>query len=171
MATGNTNWAKVATATLRQHDNEIFDAISTNNALYYMLNKRGNIKIKTGGREFTHALRYKLNTSFKAYTKLETIVTDLQDNITRAVFPQKILAGSLVLSTLELAQNAGNKEKLIDLLGEVKEDAKISMSELMGDQAWKDGSGAKDFDGLQFLINSSPSTQTDVGGIDGTARR
>lgn len=166
MATGNTNFSKLVSSTLQQHSNEVFDAISTNNALFYMLNKKGNIKVKSGGREFTHPIRYKANPSFKTYSHLEAIVTDLQDNVTRANYPIKIAAGSLVLSKFEVAQNAGNKEKLLDLVKEVKDDAKTSMSELMGDQAWADGTNVKDFDGLPHLINASPSTQTDVGGIN-----
>ena len=169
MATGNSSFAKVATATLQNFGNDIFDSVSTNNALYYMLKKRDNIKVVSGGRSFTHPLRYKLNGTFGAYSKLEAIGTDLQDNITRADYEIKILAGSLVLSKFEVAQNAGNKEKLIDLIQEVKEDAKTSMSELMGDQLFSDGSSAKGFDGLRHLIADSPSTQTDVGDIDPSA--
>ena len=65
--------------------------------------------------------------------------------------------------------NAGDREKLLDLADEKKLEAEISMTELMGDQMWKDGTTAADFDGLQHLINISPSTQSDVGGIDPSA--
>ena len=161
----NTDFNRVATLTLQNHGKEIFDAVSTNNALLYMLKQRGNIKIKDGGREFTHPVYYAQNTSFKSYGKLDAIATPIMDDITRAVYPCKVIAGSLVISTLDEAQNAGNKEKLLDLLDEVKMAAEISMSEVMGDQVFTDGSIANDFDGLQHLINISPSTQTDVGHI------
>lgn len=169
MAAGHPSFDKLATSTLRNFPTEVLDSLSTNNALFFLLNKAGNLKVTAGGREFTHPIRFKANNTFRAYSHLETIGTDLQDNITRSVYPQKSLAGSLVLSKWEMAQNKGNREKLIDLVIEAKNDAKISMSELLGDQVWADGSGAKDFDGLQFLINSSPSTQSDVGGIDASA--
>jgi len=70
---------------------------------------------------------------------------------------------------LEEAMNAGNKEKLIDLVEETVTRAKISMSEVMGDQIFNTGVAANDFDGLPVLINSAPSSQTDVGGIDPSA--
>ncbi len=168
MATGNASFDKLITSTL-QHFGfgaEIFDQVTTNNALLFMIKKRSNIKITPGGRTFTHPLRFKLNSTFKARTKLETIGTDLQDNISRAEYQIKILDGSLVLSTFELAQNAGNKEQLISLLREVKDDAVVSMDELMGDQVFNTGAGAKDFGGLQFLINDAPGSQSDVGGIN-----
>jgi len=169
MATGHSSFDKLATSTLRNFPTEVLDSLSTNNALFFLLKKAGNLKVSAGGREFTHPIRYKANSTFGSYAHLATIATDLQDNITRAVYPQKSVAGSLVLSKWELAQNKGNKEKLIDLVLEAKDDARVSMGEIMGDQVWKDGSVAADFDGLQHLINGSPSTQSDVGGIDPSA--
>lgn len=169
MATGNTNFSKLITTTLQNLPAEVFDAVSTNNALLYMLQKRGNLKIVSGGRSFTHPIYYKQNTSFRSYGKLEAIDTPLMDDISRAEFPIKIVAGSVVISLLEEAMNAGNKEKLIDLVEETVTRAKISMGEVMGDQVFGDGSVANDMDGLQHLIADSPSTQTDVGGIDASA--
>ena len=169
MATGNTNFTKLITTSLQNLPAEVFDAVSTNNALLYMLQKRGNLKIVSGGRSFTHPIYYKPNTSFKAYGKTDTIDTPLMDDITRAEFPIKIIAGSVVLSLLEEAMNAGNKEKLIDLVEETVTRAKISMAEVMGNQVFSTGAGDKDIDGVQFLVNSAPSAQTDVGGIDASA--
>lgn len=169
MATGNSSFTKLITTTLQNLPSEVFDAVSTNNALLYMLQKKGNLKIVSGGRTFTHPIYYKTNTSFKSYNKTDTIDTPLMDDVTRAEYPIKIIAGSVVISLLEEAMNAGNKEKLIDLVEETVTRARISMAEEMGNQVFKDGSGDKDVDGLQFLINSAPSGQTDVGGIDASA--
>jgi len=169
MATGNASYTKLITTTLQNLPAEVFDAVSTNNALLYMLQKRGNLKITSGGRSFTHPIYYKQNTSFKSYSKLDTIDTPLMDDISRAEYPIKVVAGSIVLSLLEEAMNAGQREKLIDLVEETVTRARISMSEVLGDQVFATGSGANDFDGLPFLINSAPSAQTDVGGIDPSA--
>lgn len=166
MATGNSSFTKLITTTLQNLPAEVFDAVSTNNALLYMLQKRGNLKIVSGGRSFTHPIYYKANTSFKSYAKTDTIDTPLMDDLTRAEYPIKIIAGSVVISLLEEAMNAGNKEKLIDLVEETVTRAKISMSEVLGDQVFGTGVGDNDIDGLQHLINSSPSTQSDVGGIN-----
>jgi len=166
MATGNSSFTKLITTTLQNLPAEVFDAVSTNNALLYMLQKRGNLKVVSGGRSFTHPIYYKANTSFKSYAKTDTIDTPLMDDLTRADYPIKIIAGSVVISLLEEAMNSGNKEKLIDLVEETVTRAKISMSEVMGDQVFGDGTAINDVDGLQFLINPSPSTQTDVGGIN-----
>ena len=169
MVSGNSNFSTILTTTLANYGKEIFDAVSTNNALLFILKKAGNIKIVAGGESFNHPLIYGTNSSFQAYSSMETISLPLTNLATRAVFPQKVLAGSIVLSSLEMAQNAGQREKLLDLAEVKKKEAEISMSELMGDQVFADGSGAKDFDGIQYLINESPASQTDVGGIDSSA--
>ena len=165
MATGNTSFDTLITTTLQNHGREIFDAVSSNNALLWMLKKAGNIKVSGGGRSFTHPLIYQTNSTFQAYNKLDTIALTVTDNITRANYDIKVMAGSIVLSTIDLAMNAGDREKLIDLADEKRLEAEISMAELLGDQVYKDGSTATDFDGLQNLIHETPSSQTDVGGI------
>lgn len=162
----NTSFDRITSETLQHHGKEIFDNITTNNALLYLLKKRDNIKVVSGGRSFTHPLFYKINTSFKSYSKLAAIDTPIMDDMTRAEYPIKIVAGSLVISTFDEAANAGDKEKLIDLGVAVRQNAENSMSEVMGDQVWATGTVAEDMDGLQHLISDTPSTQTDVGGID-----
>lgn len=169
MASGNSNYNTLITTTLQNHGKEIFDSVSTNNALAWLLKKKGNIKIVNGGRTFTHPLIYATNSSFQSYAKLDTISLPVTDNATRADYPIKVLAGSIVLSTIDLAMNAGSREKLIDLAEEKKMEAEISMSQLMGSQVFADGTNANDFDGLQHLISETPATQTDVGGIDPSA--
>lgn len=165
----NPNYSSLITTTLQNHGREIFDNISTNNALYWMLKKAGNIKVVGGGRTFTHPLIYALNSSFQMINKLDPISLVSSDKITRAEFAIKVAAGSIVLSEIELAMNAGNREKLIDLADEKRMEAEISMAELMGDQVFADGSVATNFGGLQFLISDDPTVQTDVGGIDPSA--
>ena len=167
--TGNTSYTSLITTTLQNHGREIFDAVSTNNSLLWMLRQAGNIKVVPGGRTFTHPLIYKTNSSFQMYAKLDPISLTMTDAISRAEYDVKIAAGSITLSDLELAMNNGDREKLIDLAEEKKLEAEISMSELLGDQVYEDGAGANEFGGLQFLINETPAAQTNVGGINCTA--
>lgn len=167
MATGNSSYSSAVTRTLQKHGTKIFDSVSNNNALFFLMRKAGNIKLSGGGRSFTHPLFYKVNSSFKTYAPLATIDTPVVDDITRAEYPIKVAAGSLVLSTLEVAKNAGQKEKLLDYGEEIRMGAEVSMRELMGAQTYVDGSVVTDFDGMPLLVNTSPSTQTNVGGITG----
>ena len=166
---GNSNYNSLVTTTLQGHGKEIFDAVSTNNALYWLLKKAGNIKIRKGGRVFTHPIIYATNSSFQMYDKLETISLPITDAITRAEFAIRVAAGSIVLSTIDMAMNAGDREKLLDYAEEKKMEAEISMSQLMGSQVFEDGATSKEFGGLQYLIHETPTSQTDVGGISSAA--
>lgn len=166
MATGNSSFTKLITTTLQNLPSEVLDSVSTNNALLYMLQKKGNLKLVSGGRSFTQPIFHTAHGSFNSYGRLETISTAIEDDITRAEYPIKVVAGSVVMSLMDEAMNAGQKEKLIDLVEETVSRAKISMGEVLGDQVFKDGTAANDFDGLQHLISITPSTQTDVGGIN-----
>lgn len=169
MAVGNTNFATLATTTLQNFSNEIFDNVVTNNPTLFHLRKAGNIKVVGGGRQFTHPVYYKQNDSFAAISKLGTIPLNIQDDITRAAYDIKIIAGSIVLSQVEQAMNAGDKEKLIDYLEEKKMSAEVTMGEILGDQIFNTSVGANDFDSIPRLVSTTPSAQSDVGGIDSTA--
>ncbi len=161
----NSSYSAAVTRTLQRHGDEIFDAVSSNNALLWLLKRAGNIRVEPGGRTFTHPLIYGTNTSFQMYGKYDTISTPDPDILTRSEFDIKIAAGSIVLSWLEEAQNQG-KEALIKYAEEKKQEAIISMGELLGDQVFGTGAVSNDFDGLQKLISDDPSSQTDVGGIN-----
>ena len=107
----NTSYTRLITTTLQHHGKEIFDAVSTNVALFWMLKRRDIIKTVAGRRVFTHPIYYAQNSTFGSYAKMGTISTSLQEDITRAEYPVKCVAGSLNLSIMEEAMNAGNKEK------------------------------------------------------------
>jgi hypothetical protein len=114
-------------------------------------------------------LLYKTNSSFQARASLDTITLPVTDPITEAEYQVRVIDGSIALPTLDIAKNAGNREKLQDYAAVKEMEAQVSMEEILGDQVFGDGSGSDDFDGLQKLIHEDPTSQTDVGGIDPSA--
>jgi hypothetical protein len=169
MAAGNTNFTTLITTTLQNHGKQIFDAVTTNVSLLWMLKKAGNIKISSGGRQFTHPIIYQKNSSFQMYNKLDTIALPVTDSITRAAYDIKVAAGSIVLPTIDLAMNAGSREKLLDYADVKRQEAEISMSELLGGTSgvWGDLSPTTEFGGLPYLITSNTSVNTtNIGGIN-----
>ena len=169
MATGNSTYTTLVTTTLQNHGKEIFDAVSTNVSLLWMLKKAGNIKVSSGGRTFTHPIIYAKNASFQMYNKMDAISANVTDGITRAEYDVKVAAGSIVLSTIDLAMNAGSKEKLLDYADVKRQEAEISMTELLGGTSgvWGDLSPSTEFGGLPYLITSNTSVNTvTIGGIN-----
>lgn len=169
MAVPNSNYTTLIATTLKNYSNKIADNVVTNNSLLYFLNKKGNIKVVSGGTKFAHQILYAKNPSFQAISKLGTIDLPMTDPLTVSEWNIKILAGSIALSNLEVAMNSGSREKLLDLADAKRLEAEVSMTELMGDQVFCAGSGDNDFDGLQKLINEDPDTQSDVGGISSSS--
>lgn len=170
MAVGNTNFNTLITTTLQNLPSDIFDNVVTNNALLYLLKKKENIKVVTGGRQFTQPILYAKNSTFAARAKSDSIATTYQDNATRSVWDIKIINGSVAIYDLELAMNNGDREKIIDLLEEKLMEAETAMTEVMGDQVFNTTFGGNDFDSIPKIITSTVSVDTNsVGGIDSSA--
>lgn len=144
---------------------EVFDGISTNNALVWMLRQSGNIKISDGGRTFTHPLLYAVNSSFAARAHDATIPTPDPQTHTHSEWNVRTISGSITLFKLHQAMNKG-KQKILDYLDEKKQSATVSMTEVMGDQ-FVDGTGTDpDWDSLETIVSTTNTTT--VGGIAGS---
>lgn len=160
-----TTWNAVATRTNPNYGDEIFDGISTNNSLVWMLRQAGNIKVVDGGRTFSHPLIYAVNSSFGARAALTTIPTPDPDVITRSEWNIRTISGSITLSTLDQATNQG-KSAIINYLEEKRQEATISMTEILGDQLVSGTGTAPDWDSLSTIISTTNTTT--VGGIAGS---
>jgi|SRR3990167_2216254 len=144
---------------------EVFDGISTNNSLVWMLRQSGNIKTSEGGRTFTHPLMYALNTSFAARAHDATIPTPDPQTHTHSEWTPGVISGSITLFRLHQAMNQG-KAAILKYLEEKKQSAITSMTEVLGDEL-VDGSGtAPSWDSLETIISATNTTT--VGGIAGS---
>jgi hypothetical protein len=153
------------TRTQPNFGNDVFDGISTNNSVVWMLRQSGNIKISDGGRTFTHPLQYALNTSFAARAHDTTIPTPDPQTHTHSEWTPAIIDGSITLFKLHQAMNQG-KSVIIKYLEEKKDSAITSMTEILGDEL-VDGSGtAPSWDSLETIISTTNTTT--VGGIAGS---
>ena len=161
-----TNYATAQTSrTQPNFGDEVFDGISTNNALVWMLRQSGNIKISDGGRTFTHPLLYALNSSFAARAHDATIPTPDPQTHTHSEWNVRTISGSITLFKLHQAMNKG-KAKILEYLDEKKQSATVSMTEVMGDQ-FVDGTGTDpDWDSLETIVSTTNTTT--VGGIAGS---
>ena len=169
MATNNANFSTIVATTLQNFSNKIMDNVVSNNTLFRFLEAKGNVKIVKGGRQFIHQILYAQNPSFAARGKLDTITLPNTNPITASEWDPKVLSGSIMLPTLDIAMNAGDREKLIDYTEAKKLEAEVTMGELCGDQIFNTAVGANDFDSIPRIISDTPSLDTNVGGIDSTS--
>ena len=144
---------------------EVFDGISTNNSVVWMLRQSGNIKVSSGGSTFTHPLMYALNSSVAARAHDATIPTPDSQTHTHSVWTPRIIDGSITLFTLHQAMNQG-KEVILKYLEEKKQSMISSFTEVLGDQL-VDGTGvAPEWDSLETIISTTNTTT--VGDIAGS---
>src|SRR3990167_7359338 len=161
-----TNLARAQTSrTQPNFGDEVFDGISSNNALVWVLRQQGNIKVSDGGRTFTHPLHYALNSSFAARNHDATIPTPDPQTHTHSEWNVRTISGSITLFKLHQAMNQG-KAVILRYLEEKKQSATVSMTEVMGDQ-FVDGTGTDpDWDSIETIISTTNTTT--VGNIAGS---
>lgn len=161
----NANVGEIVATTLRARSGILADNVTKNNALWFRLNEKGNVKPFNGGRTIFEELSYAENSSYKRYSGLDLLNINPSNVLDAAEFDIKQVAIAVVISGLELLQNAG-EEQFIDLLEGRIDNAEASMRNGMTQDAYSDGTadGGKQIGGLQLLVADSPGSAT-IGGI------
>jgi len=138
--------------------------IFTSRALFYGLGKDGFKEEVSGGRLFEMPIEYAENTNFRMYSEMEQLDTVRMDTFDAARYEQRICAGTIVLSDLELIRNtpAGRK---IDVLSEKLQNGKDSAISTLNQQMWSGDGLGTNIDGVEKIISITPTTGS-VGGIN-----
>lgn len=143
------------------------DAVTDNNPLLYMLKKKGNVKVISGGREIWEDIRYAQNAYVQRIDPTEEIAIGFNQTLTGFQYSPKIICVSVVINALEKAQNEGDA-KFLDLLDQRNQTAEDSLMNSMEEDLQGDGTGygGKAFAGIQSYIVTSTAT----GSYGGLAR-
>lgn len=160
------NLTEIVTTTLRKRSKKLADNVTRNNAIFYRLNERGNVRPFNGGRIITEELFYAENSTYQRYSGYDVLNVQPSDVITAAEYEIKQVAVGVSISGLEGLMNSG-AEQVIDLLGARIENAEDTMQNGLSQDSYSNGSadGGKQIGGLQLLVADSPTSGT-VGGID-----
>jgi len=160
------NTTDIVATTIQSRSRAIADNVTKNNALLAKLNMRGNIKPISGGNVILQELSYAQNSNGGFYSGYDLLPVAAADVISAAEFNIKQLACPVVISGLEMLQNSG-KEQFIDLLEGRINVAESTMSNLLAQSIYSDGtgSGGKEISGLNTAVPSDPTTGT-YGGIN-----
>lgn len=135
-------------------------------ALFYALSDDGFQASVSGGRLFEMDIEYAENTTMKSYGEFETLDTTRIDVFDCARYDQKIAAGTINFSDLEIdrAQDPNQKFPIVAKKLENGKNSHISnLNRMMNGDGT--GNGGKDFNGIQNIISSTPTTGV-VGGIN-----
>jgi hypothetical protein len=167
MASPNSSWSEIITTTIQNRQKKLRDNVSTANALYMRLGEKGKQRTVDGGDVIAEELEYAENSTALWYSGYEPLNISPSDIATAAQYSYKQLAGAVIMSGLEMIQNAG-PEQQINLLRARVGNAEKTMSNQMAAGMYSDGTGSsgKIIGGLQLLV-ADTNTNT-VGGISGS---
>lgn len=166
MAFANTSVTDIIATTIQSRTRQIADNVTKNNALLARLNQRGNVKPFGGGNVIFQELSFQQNGNAGFYSGYDLLPVAAADVISAGEFNIKQLACPVVMSGLEMLQNAG-REQFIDLLEARMNVAESTMANKLAQSVYSDGtgSGGKEVTGLDAAVPSDPTTGT-YGGID-----
>lgn len=164
MAFPNPAIGDIVATTLENRSKKAADNVTRNNALLMRLQERGNAKPFSGGRTIWQELEYALNQTAMWYSGYETVNIAPSNIFTAAEYPIRQAAVAVSISGLEELQNAG-PEQMIDLIEGRVRNSENTLTNLIAQGIYSDGSVPKSIGGLQQLVAAAPATGT-VGGID-----
>jgi len=171
MAFANASVSDIIATTIEKRSRKIADNVTKNNALLSRLEKKGKSRPFSGGRLIYEELSFAENSNAGFYSGYDLLPVAAQDVISAAQFDIKQAACPVVISGLELLQNAG-PEQMIDLLSARIDVAESTMKNLICGGLYSDGTayGGKSIVGLDAAIpDVATASQTDTyGGIDRT---
>lgn len=160
------NVTDMVATTIESRSGEIADNVTKNNALLSKLKARGNIRTFSGGTVIFEELSFAENGNAGYYSGYDLLPVAAQDVLSAAQYAIKQAAVPVVISGLEMLQNAG-KQKIIDLMDSRMNVAEASIANLLAGGVYADGtgSGGKEVTGLNAAVPLNPATGT-YGGID-----
>lgn len=160
------NVSDIIATTIEKRSKKIADNVSKNNALLARLKQRGKSRPFSGGRLIYEELSFAQNGNAGFYSGYDLLPVNAQDVITAAQFDIKQAACPIVISGLEMLQNAG-PEQMIDLLTSRVDVAEATMQNLVAGSIYSDGTGygGKEITGLNAAVPLANTSGT-YGGID-----
>jgi hypothetical protein len=160
------NVSDIVATTIESRSGEIADNVTLNNALLRKLELRGNTRTFSGGSVIFEELSFAANGNAGFYSGYDILPVAAQDVLSAAQYAIKQAACPVVISGLELLQNAG-KERIIDLIDGRMDVAEASMANLLAGGAYSDGTGfgGKQVVGLAAAVPLNPNTGV-YGAID-----
>ena len=138
------------------------DNIFTSRAFFYSMGRKGFKEEADGGRVFEYGVEFAENTNFHSYGEMDELDTSRIQVFDAARYDQKICAGTVVFSELELLRARDGK---IDLMAEKMDNGRDSHIADMNRQLLGSASTGTDINGVQVIISSTPTTGS-VGGIN-----
>ena len=160
------NIGEAVTMSLRNRSGMLADNVLNHNALCARLERKGNVKTVSGGREIVQELEYAENGTSSWYSGYEVLDISPSEAFDAATYDWKQLAGNVTISGLEEMKNSG-KERVINLIASRIKNLEKTLKNDLATAVYADGTtDTKSLGGLQYLVQDDPTSSSVVGGIN-----
>ncbi|RMF53119.1 MAG: phage major capsid protein, partial [Bacteroidetes bacterium] len=151
------NLGQMLSTTLKKYRPTLTDNIHNSNALFYLLKEKKAIREEDGGERIVEPLMYATNNTAGWYDGYDQLDVTPQEGIDAAEFNWKQASASITISGKQIRQNAGRKEKIIDLLEAKTKQAELSLRQQLTQGLFSDGTGSnnKQLTGLEAMVLDS----------------
>jgi hypothetical protein len=158
---------RVAATYERVYPKKPTDNIFQSCAIFYALGEDGFKEGASGGRLFESPVEYAENSTQQMVSEFSELDLTRIPVFDAARYDQKIAAGTVVYSYLEMKQNQGSDEAKFDLIAARIENGRKSHIALLNRQAWNTAPpGSLDITSIPTFISTTPAVGV-VGGING----
>lgn len=164
MANPNPDIGDIVATTIENRSKKAADNITRRNALLNRMQRRGTVKPFSGGTKLFEEIEYAQNSTVQWYSGYEQINVQPSQTLTAAEYAIRQAAVAVSISGLEQLQNAG-EEQMIDLVASRVKNAENTLTALIAQALYNDGTVPKAIGGLKQLVATTPTNS--VGGIDG----
>jgi len=155
------------TSTWNNRKSNVTDNIFTATPFYKLMKSKGGIKLNgTGGRYLEIPLAYAKNETVTSLDKDDTISISDTKFLTVAQYEWRFVAGSIVRYFVDDAKNK-SKQQHLSLANAKVDNLERSMIDKFEEFAFGDGTGngGKDPNGLDNLVDATPTAALTVGNI------
>lgn len=166
MPSPNSVFTELVSTTFRNHDKDIKDNLSKNNALLARLQSKGQMREEDGGLSIVTPLDYAANQTYQRYSGFDVLNVGASDVISSAEYQWRQIALNVVASGLELRINKGDS-RIINLVKSRVKNAIRTFKNNFSVDVYSDGTLPNQINGLQALISDTGTGV--VGGIDSSA--
>lgn len=168
MAFANSNVSDLIATGIESRSGEMADNVENNNPITAALKVKGRTRTFSGGHKILEELSFAENPNGGAYSGYDPLPVQPADVISAAEYNIRQYAVPVIVSGLELLQNAG-KERILNLVEERITVAEDTMKNLLETGVYGDASGyqGKAIEGLgKYLPDTATASQSQtIGGI------
>ena len=150
------NVDKVLASTMSIFSKELSDQIFTGIPFFHYINKK-NKKRYDGGMSIVVPVNYKKNNTAQSYSRYDTLSITPQETVTSIQYKWKTYACSVSISGTDLAINQGSKTRIINLIAQEIENAKMATQDLLGSHLFAASPATNDINSLPSVVSATAS--------------